>query len=104
MSIINHKEGEWGPFSPDLVVLSSMSFINQMVLDEDISFEKLEEYFYNPRTLSALENLGCADRVIRLFEQGMVFNDIFEDDAELAKKSVQRVLQECIFILKSEFY
>ena len=97
--VINEKEGQWGPFSPGIIVLSSIVQMNKLFLEGKMSMESLEELLYNPRTCSNLEKVGCPKIVLDLFEQGLVFIDIHNDDPELAVKSVQRVSRESIELL-----
>lgn len=103
MSLINHKQGEWGPFSPGIIVLSSMISMNNFFIQGLLPASDLEEFLYNPRTYSNLEELGCPAEVLNLFKQGMVFNDIHEIDPALALKSVEQVNQECLNLLLSVF-
>lgn len=74
-TIYQRKKGQWGPFTPDLIILAAMREICQMILSGQLSTEQAEEFLFNPRTYESMTDLGCSVEVLGMFENFMMVND-----------------------------
>ena len=89
--LINHRPEQWGPWSPNLLLVAALESVCAHLVEEHFSPESANEYFFNPRTFDRFEEMGCSPQYLDWFQEGMAMSPSKED----ALAWVQQMRSQC---------